>query len=174
MSNEAKTTKSRRGFAIMEPERQRALAGEGGRKAHAEKRAHEWTPEAAREAGRKGGKATHAKGTGHTFSPEEARAAGRKGGLAVQAKRAAEREAADKAALATLEPHRPADSGLLKATHGLVGPTSEIAPRITHARYDLGKGGRVTVTPRTVTATGKAAADLVAALGGGTGSRVVR
>jgi uncharacterized protein len=47
--------KSRRGFAAMDPERQRQIASEGGRAAHRQGVAHEWTAEEAREAGRKGG-----------------------------------------------------------------------------------------------------------------------
>ena len=46
-----------RGFASMNPERQRELASKGGRAAHAKGVAHEWTSEEAREAGRKGGRA---------------------------------------------------------------------------------------------------------------------
>ncbi|MCZ4052342.1 KGG domain-containing protein [Oxalobacter sp. OxGP1] len=49
---------SKRGFAAMDPEKQRAIASMGG-------------------------KAAHAKGTAHQFTSEEARAAGRKGGAAV-------------------------------------------------------------------------------------------
>ena len=41
----------------MSPERQRELASKGGRAAHAQGSAHEFTPEEAREAGKKGGKA---------------------------------------------------------------------------------------------------------------------
>jgi general stress protein YciG len=48
----------RRGFASMDPAKQREIA-------------------------RKGGKAAHAKGTAHRFTPEEARAAGTKGGMKV-------------------------------------------------------------------------------------------
>lgn len=40
-----------RGFASMDPERQREIAAEGGRAAHASGHAHEFTPEEAREAG---------------------------------------------------------------------------------------------------------------------------
>ncbi|MBA2746768.1 MAG: general stress protein [Flavisolibacter sp.] len=47
--------KSRRGFAAMDPERQRQIASEGGRAAHRQGVAHEWTADEAREAGRKGG-----------------------------------------------------------------------------------------------------------------------
>ncbi len=49
--------KSNRGFASMAPERQREIASLGGRAAHREGTAHEFTPEEAREAGRKGGEA---------------------------------------------------------------------------------------------------------------------
>ena len=46
---------SNRGFASMDPARQREIASEGGRAAHASGNAHEFTSEEAREAGRKGG-----------------------------------------------------------------------------------------------------------------------
>lgn len=52
-----KNGKSRRGFASMQPEKQRQIASKGGRAAHRSGRAHEFTSEEAREAGRKGGKA---------------------------------------------------------------------------------------------------------------------
>jgi general stress protein YciG len=39
----------------MDPEQQREIAGKGGKAAHAQGRAHEFTPEEARAAGRKGG-----------------------------------------------------------------------------------------------------------------------
>lgn len=71
---------SDRGFASMDPERQREIAGMGGRAAHEQGTAHEWTSEEARKAGRKGGKAAHAQGTAHEWGSEEAREAGRKGG----------------------------------------------------------------------------------------------
>ena len=50
--------KSGRGFAAMNPERQREIAREGGRAAHRSGKAHQFTIEEAREAGRKGGQAT--------------------------------------------------------------------------------------------------------------------
>ncbi|HEU4409803.1 MAG TPA: KGG domain-containing protein [Polyangiaceae bacterium] len=76
----------RRGFASMNPEKQREIASKGGKAAHAKGTAHEFTPEEARIAGRKGGQAAHAKGTAHEFTPEEARVAGRKGGQAAHEK----------------------------------------------------------------------------------------
>ena len=48
---------SSRGFASMDPQRQREIASEGGRAAHERGTAHEFTSEEAREAGRKGGQA---------------------------------------------------------------------------------------------------------------------
>jgi general stress protein YciG len=44
-----------RGFASMPPERVKEIASQGGKSAHAQKRAHEWTSDEAREAGRRGG-----------------------------------------------------------------------------------------------------------------------
>ena len=48
-------TKARRGFAAISPEKQREIASLGGKAAHAQGKAHEFTPEQARVAGRKGG-----------------------------------------------------------------------------------------------------------------------
>jgi general stress protein YciG len=47
-----------RGFASMNPDKQREIARKGGRAAHEQGTAHEWTREQAREAGRKGGLAS--------------------------------------------------------------------------------------------------------------------
>ena len=52
--------KSNRGFASMDPERQRQIASEGGKAAHEKGTAHEFTSEEAREAGRKRGMARSA------------------------------------------------------------------------------------------------------------------
>ncbi len=49
------TDKSKRGFAAMDPERQREIASKGGRAAHAKGTAHEWSRDEARRAGHKGG-----------------------------------------------------------------------------------------------------------------------
>ncbi|KKR80406.1 MAG: hypothetical protein UU73_C0003G0295 [Candidatus Daviesbacteria bacterium GW2011_GWA1_41_61] len=45
----------RRGFASMDPQKQREISRKGGRKAHEKGTAHEFSSEEAREAGRKGG-----------------------------------------------------------------------------------------------------------------------
>ncbi len=47
--------KSNRGFASMDTSKQREIASKGGKAAHAQGRAHEFTPDEARVAGRKGG-----------------------------------------------------------------------------------------------------------------------
>ena len=69
---------SRRGFASMDEEKQRAIASKGGKAAHEKGTAHEFDSKEAREAGR----AAHKKGTAHKFDSEQAREAGRKGGKA--------------------------------------------------------------------------------------------
>jgi uncharacterized protein len=47
-----------RGFASMNPDKQREIASKGGRAAHVQGTAHEWTSDEARAAGRKGGAAS--------------------------------------------------------------------------------------------------------------------
>jgi general stress protein YciG len=51
--------RSRRGFAGMDRALVRALASKGGKAAHEQGTAHEFTTEEARAAGRKGGLASH-------------------------------------------------------------------------------------------------------------------
>lgn len=55
MGTQAK--KSNRGFASMDTDKQKLIASKGGKAAHAQGRAHEFTPDEARSAGRKGGEA---------------------------------------------------------------------------------------------------------------------
>ena len=54
---ENKSRTSKRGFASMDPQKQREIASKGGKAAHQQGVAHEWTTEEARMAGRKGGEA---------------------------------------------------------------------------------------------------------------------
>ncbi len=54
--------KGRRGFAVMEPGRQREIASKGGKAAHEKGTAHRWSEQEAKEAGRKGGAASHRNG----------------------------------------------------------------------------------------------------------------
>lgn len=61
-SQDGQSRKSSRGFASMDPERQRKIASEGGRAAHKQGVAHEWSSAEAREAGRKGGQNSHGGG----------------------------------------------------------------------------------------------------------------
>lgn len=64
-----------RGFASMDPEKQREIARKGGKAAHEKGTAHEFTSEEAREAGRKGGEAV-------SSDREHMSEIGRKGGQA--------------------------------------------------------------------------------------------
>lgn len=71
----------KRGFASMNPDKQKEIARKGGRAAHEKGSAHEFSAEEAREAGRKGGE---------RVSADRARMAeiGRRGGLISAARRA--------------------------------------------------------------------------------------
>ncbi len=84
-----KTTepKSRRGFASMDPEKQRAIAASGGRAVPDEKRSFSLDSSLAARAGKKGGAAVP-KGK-RAFSTDRSLAseAGRKGGMAQAAAR---------------------------------------------------------------------------------------
>jgi general stress protein YciG len=53
---------SNRGFASMDKQKQREIASQGGKAAHAKGTAHEFDSKSAREAGRKGGQASHSGG----------------------------------------------------------------------------------------------------------------
>jgi uncharacterized protein len=57
---------SNRGFASMDPQKQREIASAGGRAAHRQGVAHEWSSEEAREAGRKGGQNSRGGGRSRT------------------------------------------------------------------------------------------------------------
>ena len=56
-NNQPARGKSIRGFAAMSAEKQREIARKGGRAAHEQGVAHEWSSEEARAAGKKGGQA---------------------------------------------------------------------------------------------------------------------
>lgn len=57
MARSGSTETSRRGFAAMDPAKQREIASKGGKAAHQKGTAHEFTPDEARVAGKKGGDA---------------------------------------------------------------------------------------------------------------------
>ncbi|HEX6533924.1 MAG TPA: KGG domain-containing protein [Gemmatimonadaceae bacterium] len=75
MASNNQQGRSNRGFAAMDTAKQREIASKGGRAAHAQGTAHEFSPEEAREAGRKGGQAV-------SRDREHMSAIGRKGGEA--------------------------------------------------------------------------------------------
>lgn len=50
--------KQRRGFAAMDPAKQKEIASKGGKASHEKGTGHEWSSESARVAGRKGGMAS--------------------------------------------------------------------------------------------------------------------
>ena len=54
---------SKRGFASMDPEKQREIASKGGKASHEKGTAHEFSSEEAREAGRKGGRSSRRSGS---------------------------------------------------------------------------------------------------------------
>lgn len=70
-----KTRTSKRGFASMDPARQREIASKGGKAAHQQGVAHQWSQEEARMAGKKGGEAV-------SRNKEHMSEIGRKGGEA--------------------------------------------------------------------------------------------
>ena len=63
--------KEDRGFASMDPDKQREIASKGGKAAHQKGTAHEWTSEEARQAGRKGGMASHRNKSEFGTGPDE-------------------------------------------------------------------------------------------------------
>lgn len=71
---------SNRGFASMDPEKQREIARKGGESVPAEERSFSKDPELASEAGRKGGESVPAEERSFSKDPELAAEAGRKGG----------------------------------------------------------------------------------------------
>lgn len=68
---ESRGRSSNRGFASMDPQKQREIASAGGRAAHRQGVAHEWSSEEAREAGRKGGQNSRGGGRGRNRSDNE-------------------------------------------------------------------------------------------------------
>ena len=65
--------KNQRGFASMDPRKQREIASKGGKAAHEKGTAHEFTPDEARAAGKRGGEVV-------SRNREHMAAIGRKGG----------------------------------------------------------------------------------------------
>ena len=82
MNTVTAVAKSRRGFALMTPERQREIARKGGKSVPSEQRSFTKNPELASTAGRKGGLAVSAAKRSFSVNRELAAQAGRKGGHA--------------------------------------------------------------------------------------------
>jgi uncharacterized protein len=74
-------TRRRRGFAAMDPQKQREIASMGGRAAHEKGTAHEFTSAEASKAGRRGGRAV-------SRDREYMAEIGRRGGLRSQGEQA--------------------------------------------------------------------------------------
>lgn len=72
--------KSNRGFALMDPERQRAIARKGGQSVPAERRSFSQNAELAASAGRKGGMSVAPSNRSFSKDPVLASQAGSKGG----------------------------------------------------------------------------------------------
>jgi general stress protein YciG len=76
------TIKKARGFASMDPEKQRAIARKGGESVPREKRSFSQNAELAAEAGRKGGRSVSPTNRSFARDKDLAKTAGRKGGRA--------------------------------------------------------------------------------------------
>jgi general stress protein YciG len=79
---QAATKKSTRGFASMDPDKQRAIARKGGESVPREKRSFSQNANLAAEAGRKGGKSVNPGNRSFARDKDLAKSAGRKGGRA--------------------------------------------------------------------------------------------
>ena len=77
--------KSNRGFASMDPEKQRAIARKGGQSVPDEKRSFSQNPDLAARAGRKGGQSVNPAKRSFSRDHSLASEAGRKGGHASHA-----------------------------------------------------------------------------------------
>ncbi|MEO7096318.1 MAG: KGG domain-containing protein [Polyangiales bacterium] len=107
-----------RGFAAMDPEKQREIARKGGKAAHQKGTAHQFSSDEAREAGRKGGEAV-SKNRDHMAE------IGRQGGEAVSKDRQhmsrIGREGGEARATSATKKARPPESG----THQSVPPSND-------------------------------------------------
>jgi len=88
-------TGAKRGFAAMDLKRQREIASKGGRAAHTNGTAHQFTSEEAREAGRRGGRSVS---SDRAHMAEIGRAGGKARGRAISVAKPAETSAVSRAA----------------------------------------------------------------------------
>ncbi len=83
--NQDQPTKAKRGFAYMDPEKQREIASKGGKAVPAEKRSFSQDSDLAAAAGRKGGISVNPANRSFSKDRSLASEAGRKGGHASHA-----------------------------------------------------------------------------------------
>lgn len=83
-NNPIHSTRSTRGFASMDPSKQKEIASKGGRSVPSDKRSFSQNRELAAQAGRKGGQSVHAENRSFSRDRELAADAGRKGGSSSQ------------------------------------------------------------------------------------------
>jgi uncharacterized protein len=87
MAGERPTPRTRRGFAVMDQEKQREIARKGGANVPNDKRSFARNRALASEAGRKGGQSVAAQHRSFSQDRQLATEAGRKGGRATQSRR---------------------------------------------------------------------------------------
>ena len=102
-------SRSNRGFAAMDADQQREIASKGGRAAHEQGTAHEFSPDEARAAGRKGGVSVsknrqHMSEIGRKGGEARGRKQGRGNGSAVRENGSAESNGNDGAAFGPPNP----------------------------------------------------------------------
>ncbi len=122
-------TRSNRGFASMDREKQREIASKGGRAAHQKGTAHEFDAGEARAAGRKGGVTV-------SRNREHMAAIGRRGGEARGANRAARQ------ANGTPSGTNPSNDSTNSGTNGRVASDREVGIRSQNAPNATGKETR--------------------------------
>jgi len=113
-----------RGFASMDRSRQRQIASQGGRAAHQQGTAHEFTSEEARVAGRKGGEAVSA-------NREHMAQIGRKGGEASRGRSASSHRASETEQNGSALNDAPKTNGLNGSSYATIKhqPITQDAPR---------------------------------------------
>lgn len=129
--------KSRRGFASMDPQRQREIASKGGKAAHAKGTAHEFDSDEARRAGRKGGEVV-------SRNRDHMAEIGRRGGEARGENRAQMRGASREDERASERTGERSTERVSRDTMGRSGIERERATGDGHASTDRGGtlGGR--------------------------------
>lgn len=131
--------KSRRGFASMDPAKQREIASKGGRAAHQKGTAHEWSSDEARQAGRKGGEVVSRDRT-------HMAAIGREGGEARGRKARERKQGVNEESMAATPVATPFSRGIDREAGISV---SREGPGIAASESNIGSGAGRTERPRT-------------------------